>query len=322
MTEKISLKNLTKRFGSILAVDDISLSVTGGEVLGFLGPNGAGKSTTMRMVTGFIEPTSGTAEVCGLDVTRHPVETKRRIGYLPEGAPTYGDMTAESYLGFIAEIRGFDGAEKRRRIDAAIDKVDLQEVTRQPIDTLSKGFKRRVGLAQALLHDPEVLIMDEPTDGLDPNQKHQVRTLIREMSRDKAIIISTHILEEVEAVCSRAIIIAHGRILADGTPQSLLAQAPNHNAVVITVDDADAESFRIDLLSVTGVAAVENIPIQGEANGTSRLRALPAGGATIAGDIEEMLRGKNTPVHEMFIERGALDDVFRKITAPEDFADA
>jgi ABC-2 type transport system ATP-binding protein len=322
MTEKISLKNLTKRFGSILAVDDISLSVTGGEVLGFLGPNGAGKSTTMRMVTGFIEPTSGTAEVCGLDVTRHPVETKRRIGYLPEGAPTYGDMTAESYLGFIAEIRGFDGAEKRRRVDAAIDKVDLQEVTRQPIDTLSKGFKRRVGLAQALLHDPEVLIMDEPTDGLDPNQKHQVRTLIREMSRDKAIIISTHILEEVEAVCSRAIIIAHGRILADGTPQSLLAQAPNHNAVVITVDDADAESFRIDLLSVTGVTAVENIPIQGEANGTSRLRALPAGGATIAGDIEEMLRGKNTPVHEMFIERGALDDVFRKITAPEDFADA
>ena len=322
MTEKISLKNLTKRFGSILAVDDISLSVTGGEVLGFLGPNGAGKSTTMRMVTGFIEPTSGTAEVCGLDVTRHPVEIKRRIGYLPEGAPTYGDMTAESYLGFIAEIRGFDGAEKRRRVDAAIDKVDLQEVTRQPIDTLSKGFKRRVGLAQALLHDPEVLIMDEPTDGLDPNQKHQVRTLIREMSRDKAIIISTHILEEVEAVCSRAIIIAHGRILADGTPQSLLVQAPNHNAVVITVDDADAESFRIDLLSVTGVAAVENIPIQGEANGTSRLRALPAGGATIAGDIEEMLRGKNTPVHEMFIERGALDDVFRKITAPEDFADA
>ena len=322
MTEKISLKNLTKRFGSILAVDDISLSVAGGEVLGFLGPNGAGKSTTMRMVTGFIEPTSGTAEVCGLDVTRHPVETKRRIGYLPEGAPTYGDMTAESYLGFIAEIRGFDGAEKRRRVDAAVDKVDLREVIRQPIDTLSKGFKRRVGLAQAMLHDPEILIMDEPTDGLDPNQKHQVRTLIREMSRDKAIIISTHILEEVEAVCSRAVIIAHGRILADGTPQSLLSQAPNYNAVVITVDDAIAEGLRRDLETVTGVATIEDIPFQGNANGTRRLRALPINGAAIAKDIGEMLRGKNTPVREMYVEHGALDDVFRKITAPENFADA
>jgi ABC-2 type transport system ATP-binding protein len=322
MTEKISLKNLTKRFGPILAVDDISLSVAGGEVLGFLGPNGAGKSTTMRMLTGFIEPTSGTAEVCGLDVARHPVEIKRRIGYLPEGAPTYGDMTAESYLGFIAEIRGFNGPEKRRRIDAAIDKVDLKDVTRQPIDTLSKGFKRRVGLAQAMLHDPEILIMDEPTDGLDPNQKHQVRTLIREMSKDRAIIISTHILEEVEAVCSRAVIIAKGRILADGTPQDLLTQAPNHNPVVITVDDADPESFRNDLLSIAGVATVEDLPVQDARNGTSRLRAMPTDGKAIAGNIEKLLRGKNTPVHEMFIERGALDDVFRKITAPEDYANA
>ncbi|MBT3307652.1 MAG: ABC transporter ATP-binding protein, partial [Alphaproteobacteria bacterium] len=196
MTEKISLQNLTKRFGSILAVDNLSLSLGSGEVLGFLGPNGAGKSTTMRMVTGFIEPTSGTAEVCGMDVTRHPVAIKRRIGYLPEGAPTYGDMTPETYLGFIAEIRGFDGAEKRRRVDAVTDKVDIRGVTRQPIDTLSKGFKRRVGLAQAMLHDPEILIMDEPTDGLDPNQKHQVRSLIHEMAQERAIIISTHILEE------------------------------------------------------------------------------------------------------------------------------
>ncbi len=322
MTKKISLKNLTKRFGSILAVDDISLSVSGGEVLGFLGPNGAGKSTTMRMVTGFIEPTSGTAEVCGMDVTRHPVESKRRIGYLPEGAPTYGDMTAESYLGFIAEIRGLDGAEKRHRVDTVIDNVDLSDVIRQPIDTLSKGFKRRVGLAQAMLHDPEILIMDEPTDGLDPNQKHQVRTLIREMSSDKAIIISTHILEEVEAVCSRAVIIAHGRLLADGRPQGLLTQAPNHNAVVITVDNAIAENLRRDLEAVAGVAGVEDVPSLGDANGTSRLRAVPAGGAAIAEDIGEMLRGKNTPVREMYVERGALYDVFRKITAPEDFADA
>ena len=322
MTEKISLKNLTKRFGSILAVDDISLSVTGGEVLGFLGPNGAGKSTTMRMVTGFIEPTSGTAEVCGLDVTRHPVETKRRIGYLPEGAPTYGDMTAESYLGFIAEIRGFDGAEKRRRVDTVVDKVDIRGVLRQPIDTLSKGFKRRVGLAQAMLHDPEILIMDEPTDGLDPNQKHQVRSLIREMSRDKAIIISTHILEEVEAVCSRAVIIARGRLLANGTPRDLLAQAPNHNAVLITVDAAVADGLSRDLKTVAGVTAVEDVAFAGEANGARRLRARPANGAAIADAIGEMLRSTNTPVRELFVERGTLDDVFRKITALENFADA
>ena len=322
MTEKISLKNLTKRFGSILAVDDISLSVTGGEVLGFLGPNGAGKSTTMRMVTGFIEPTSGTAEVCGLDVTRHPVETKRRIGYLPEGAPTYGDMTAESYLGFIAEIRGFDGAEKRRRVDTVVDKVDIRGVLRQPIDTLSKGFKRRVGLAQAMLHDPEILIMDEPTDGLDPNQKHQVRSLIREMSRDKAIIISTHILEEVEAVCSRAVIIARGRLLANGTPRDLLAQAPNHNAVLITVDAAVADGLSRDLKTVAGVTAVEDVAFAGEANGERRLRARPANGAAIADAIGEMLRSTNTPVRELFVERGTLDDVFRKITALENFADA
>ena len=235
MTEKIALKGLTKRFGPLLAVDDISMSIASGEVLGFLGPNGAGKSTTMRMLAGFIEPTSGTAEICGFDVTRHPVEVKRRIGYLPEGAPAYGDMTAESYLGFIAEVRGFDGLEKRRRIDDVVDKVDLGEVLRQPIETLSKGFKRRVGLAQAMIHDPEILIMDEPTDGLDPNQKHQVRDLIREMSADKAIIISTHILEEVETVCSRAVIIAEGKIVFDGSPDQLAGRSPTQNAVTVRV---------------------------------------------------------------------------------------
>ncbi len=322
MTDMIVLNNLTKRFGPLLAVDNISLSIGGGEVLGFLGPNGAGKSTTMRMITGFIEPSRGTATVSGFNVSTHPVEAKRRIGYLPEGAPTYGDMTALSYLDFIAEIRGFDGAEKHRRIDAVVEKVELGNVLHQPIDTLSKGYKRRVGLAQAILHDPEILIMDEPTDGLDPNQKHQVRQLIHEMAEEKAIIISTHILEEVEAVCSRAVIIAHGRILADGTPQSLLSQAPNYNAVVITVDDAIAEDLRRDLETVTGVATIEDIPFQGNANGTRRLRALPINGAAIAEDIGEMLRGKNTPVRELYVEHGALDDVFRKITAPENFADA
>jgi len=281
MPEMIVLKDLTKRFGPLVAVDNVSLTVGIGEVLGFLGPNGAGKSTTMRMITGFIEPTSGTAEVCGHDVVRDPVAVKRRIGYLPEGAPTYGDMTPQSYLGFIAEIRGFDGAEKRRRIDEVVAKVELGEVMRQPIETLSKGFKRRVGLAQAMIHDPDILIMDEPTDGLDPNQKHRLRSLIREMAANKAIVVSTHILEEVEAVCSRAVIIARGRLLADGTPEELVARAPNHNAVVI---------------------------------GVARLRILPRDARLIAAEVGEVAQARNIPVREMFVERGALDEVFRAIT--------
>jgi ABC-2 type transport system ATP-binding protein len=311
MAEKIALNGLTKRFGPILAVDNISLSVAAGEVLGFLGPNGAGKSTTMRMLTGFIDPTSGTAEICGMDVTRHPVEIKRRIGYLPEGAPTYGDMTPESYLGFIAEIRGFGGPEIRRRIEAVTEKVDIGSVLRQPIDTLSKGFKRRVGLAQAMLHDPEILIMDEPTDGLDPNQKHQVRKLIREMSADKAIIISTHILEEVEAVCSRAVIIAHGRLLADGTPEELLSRAPDHNAVMITVDADKADAVRKTL---EGLDAVKNTSAEKAANGATRLVIRPKQGKLIADEVSQLLRSKKIPVKEMFVQRGSLDDVFRKIT--------
>lgn len=317
MVEKISACGLTKRFGPILAVDNISLSVSSGEVLGFLGPNGAGKSTTMRMLTGFVEPTSGTAEICGLDVTRHPVEIKRRIGYLPEGAPTYGDMTPESYLGFIAEIRGFDGLEKRRRIAAVVEKVNLDSVIRQPIETLSKGFKRRVGLAQAMLHDPEILIMDEPTDGLDPNQKHQVRKLIREMSADKAIIISTHILEEVEAVCTRAVIIAHGRILADGTPEELLARAPDHNAVVITVDADKAAALKKTL---EGIDGVESTKVENAANGTKRLVIRPRKGKRIAKEVSHLLHAENIPVHEMFVEKGTLDDVFRMITQDGDQA--
>lgn len=323
MTEKISLKKLTKRFGTILAVNDISMSVGSGEVLGFLGPNGAGKSTTMRMITGFIEPTSGTVEVLGMNVSHSPVEVKRCIGYLPEGAPTYGDMTAISYLGFIAEIRGFFGAEKHRRIDAVIDNVNIKDIINQPIDTLSKGFKRRLGLAQSLLHDPEILIMDEPTDGLDPNQKHQVRSLIREMSKDKAIIISTHILEEVEAVCSRAVIIAKGQLLADGTPQGLLTQATNHNAVVIAIDKVVVNDELYDSInSISGVSRIENLPSVSEEKEICRIRAMPKNGKSIAKDIREVLRGKNIPVHEMFVERGTLDDVFRKITAPEDFTNA
>lgn len=217
----IEVKNLTRRFGSKVAVDNLSFKVQPGEVLGFLGPNGAGKSTTMKMVTGFLRPSSGQAWVCGFEVQEQPVAAQQRLGYLPEGAPLYSDMTTAELLTFVATVRGFNGQERLRRIANVVERVHLEKVLHQSIETLSKGFKRRVGLAQAILHDPQVLILDEPTDGLDPNQKYEVRQLIRTMAKDKVIILSTHILEEVDAVCTRAIIINDGRLLVDNTPQAL-----------------------------------------------------------------------------------------------------
>lgn len=315
----IELEGLSKRFGELVAVDGIDLAVDKGEVLGFLGPNGAGKSTTMKMIAGFLEPSSGTARVCGFDVGADPVAVKRRIGYLPEGAPTYGDMTPRRFLDFIAQIRGFDGAERRRRIDAVVEKVILQSVFDQPIETLSKGFKRRVGLAQAILHDPEVLILDEPTDGLDPNQKHHVRQLIAEMAADKAIIVSTHILEEVEAVCTRAAIIAHGKLLDDGTPDELVAKAPNHNAVVMTVRDADGDRAAMTAIGLDGVRGVDGIDGPG---GVTRLRVLPKPGATLVQPLSEALKEAGIDVSEFYVERGALDDVFRQITTGGEAAHA
>jgi len=226
MSAMIEIRGLVKHFGSLKAVDGVSFDVARGEVLGFLGPNGAGKSTTMKMVTGFLTPSAGEVKVAGHDVLTDPIAAKSALGYLPEGAPAYPDMTPLGFLRFVGEVRGLRGAELQERIARVVRHVHLEHVLRQPIETLSKGFKRRVGLAQAILHDPEVLIMDEPTDGLDPNQKHEVRTLIREMGKNKAIVLSTHILEEVEAVCTRAIIITRGRIVFDGTPAELEARAP------------------------------------------------------------------------------------------------
>ena len=221
MPALIEIERLTKRFGAFTAVDDVSFTVARGEVVGFLGPNGAGKSTTMKMLSGFVTPTAGTARICGKDVVDEPVAAKRSLGYLPEGAPTYPEMTVTGFLDFVARVRGYGRYERLERVEDAIDLTQLDGVRLQPIETLSKGFKRRVGLAQALLHDPPVLVLDEPTDGLDPNQKHEVRQLIRRMAPEKAILISTHILEEVEAVCTRAIIIAGGKVLADDTPKGL-----------------------------------------------------------------------------------------------------
>ncbi len=225
MSQAIKIKSLTKSFGAINAVRNVSFNVSHGEVLGFLGPNGAGKSTTMKMITGFLEPTSGTVEVNGHDVLENPLSVKRSIGYLPEGAPAYGEMTVKNFLNFIADIRQLNGAIRKKRLDEVIETINIGTVIDQSIETLSKGFKRRVGLAQAILHDPNILILDEPTDGLDPNQKHEVRNLIKKMSKEKAIIISTHILEEVDAVCTRAIIISSGELLFDGTPTQLIAKS-------------------------------------------------------------------------------------------------
>tara|TARA_Y100000746_G_scaffold214161_1_gene207261 strand:+ start:199 stop:1116 length:918 start_codon:yes stop_codon:yes gene_type:complete len=302
----IEIDHITKRFGPITAVNDVSFSVTQGEVVGFLGPNGAGKSTTMKMVTGFLRPTLGTARICDFDVLEDPIEVKQRIGYLPEGAPMWPDMTTGAFLRFIARVRGYEGAEIDERISQAINKTQLSSVMEQPIETLSKGYKRRVGLAQALLHDPEVLILDEPTDGLDPNQKYEVRGLIQGMSDDKAIIVSTHILEEVEAVCSRAVIIAKGRIVADDTPEELLKKAPGHNAVIIR--SSDLASVRAALSTVEGIAGIEDLDAE-------RVSIRPKPDAEVVDAVGVALRAKGVVVDEIHVERGRLDDVFRQITA-------
>ena len=302
----IELEHLTKQFGPIMAVEDVNFDVARGEVVGLLGPKGAGKSTTMKMATGFLRPTAGTARICDFDVLEDPLDVKKRIGYLPEGAPMWPDMTSAAFLKFIARVRGFAGAEADDRLRTAIDKTQLAGVLEQPIDTLSKGYKRRVGLAQALLHDPEVLILDEPTDGLDPNQKHEVRGLILGMAGEKAIVVSTHILEEVEAVCSRAVIIANGHIVADSTPEELLSRAPDHNSV--TIRTSDPAAIKAALAGVDGVAEDQDIE-------ENRLRVRPTAGSVVVYAVGAALREKGAPIDELHVERGRLDDVFRQITA-------
>jgi ABC-2 type transport system ATP-binding protein len=306
MTTLIELDRLTKRFGDTTVVDDVSLTVARGEVLGCLGPNGAGKTTTMRMVAGFILPSAGTARISGFDVLDDPIAARRRLGYLPEGAPSYPDMTVQGFLRFIAAARGLSGAERDARIDRAREMTDLAEVMLYPIETLSKGFRRRVGLAAALLHDPETLILDEPTDGLDPNQKHAVRKLIAGIAAEKAIIISTHILEEVEAVCTRAAIIARGRIVADDTPEGLLSRSRYHGAVTLKVAPGIAQHAASVVRGLPGVASVE---MEG-----GDLVVLARPGASLAEPITAALAAAGMRAFESRIERGRLDDVFREVT--------
>lgn len=301
----IEIRNLSKHFGPLQAVNDISFDVAKGEVLGFLGPNGAGKSTTMKMVTGFLEPSAGKVSVCGHDVGSEPIAAKRCIGYLPEGAPLYGDMTPKSFLKFIAEVRGIPTAERAGRIDDAVQKVHIDGVMGQRIETLSKGFKRRVGLAQAILHDPQVLILDEPTDGLDPNQKHDVRNLIREMSRDKCIVLSTHILEEVPAVCSRAIVISQGALQFDGTPEEMRRQANGYGSIAVRF----AEGCDADLGALQALEGVDRVE-----QGAEGFVLFPNGASNALHALNKASADRSWDVVDIQVDRGRLDEVFRQIT--------
>ena len=314
MSGLLEIEGLTKRFGPITAVDNITFSVDRGEVLGFLGPNGAGKSTTMKMATGYLSPTEGNITVCGNDVRRHPIEIKRRIGYLPEGAPLYGDMTPNGLLNFVCDVRKLSREQRQRGLEHAVESLHLERVLHQPIETLSKGYKRRVGLAQAIIHDPDVLVLDEPTDGLDPNQKHEVRELLNQMSSTKAIIISTHILEEVDAVCSRAIIISQGRLVADQMPSQLEERSRFHNAVGIRVAAEGAERCMSILHDISEVHAVEQVI---QSNGLRELVAFPVNGGDIIAPVRAALDHNGVSVAEMFVEKGRLEDVFRDLTIGE-----
>jgi gliding motility-associated transport system ATP-binding protein len=315
----IEIQNLVKRFGTITAVDGVSFSVSKGEVLGFLGPNGAGKSTTMKMITGYLAPTSGVIRVMDKDVAREPIEAQKLIGYLPEGAPAYGDMTPHQFLEFCADARGLGDGARAQAIERVVGLTELAVVLEQPIETLSKGFKRRVGLAQAILHDPPVLIMDEPTDGLDPNQKHHVRALIAQMAKDKAIVISTHILEEVDAVCTRALIINRGKIVADGTPDALMARSRYHNAVTVVVAEAQAEPVRQVLRLQAGALGHEERKA-GEGRIAFTLIARP--GRQIAEPLLAALHEREIDALEYNVEPGRLDEVFRTLTSQQPMGQA
>ena len=313
----IKVENLIKAFGPKLAVNGVSFTVERGEVLGFLGPNGAGKSTTMRMVTGFIPPTSGRVAVGGHDMVEDPLPAKRLIGYLPENAPAYTDMTVAGFLGFAAELRGLRGEAKRKAVNRVVETCFLEGVLYQSVDTLSKGYRHRTCLAQAIIHDPEVLVLDEPTDGLDPNQKHEVRTLIRRMGEHKAILFSTHILEEVDAACTRAIIIDRGQVVANGTPQELRQRSDVAGAVSLRVQGAAGP---VVAEKVRQLPTVRKSVVLKEEGATVWARAYPQAQAR-DGEVEQSLFQlavrENWKLGELHVEEGRLDEVFRAITMPD-----
>jgi len=305
----IRVQNLTKRFDQFTAVNNLSFDVSPGEVLGFLGPNGAGKSTTMKMITGFIEPSDGQVSVYDMNVSQDTQAVQTIMGYLPEGAPAYGEMTVLAFLEFIAKVRGLTGADRELRLAKVIEQVELEPVLNKPIETLSKGFARRVGLAQAIIHDPKVLILDEPTDGLDPNQKHQVRELIKGLAKDKIVIISTHILEEVSAVCTRALIISEGKLLLDGKPDELERQSRHHNAICLQL--ADEHDDVLGLLS--GIDQIDSVEMVADPEDRTFM-LFPKDGQMLLPEVVRWLDDKQWAVENIHLEKGRLDDVFRQVT--------
>ena len=313
----IEVATLAKNFGDFTAVEDLSFTVGRGEVVGFLGPNGAGKSTSMKMLTGFLRPSAGTARICGFDICAATHKAQNHFGYLPEGAPIWPDMTPRQFLHFITDIRGLDKPAARTAIAQAIELTQLHAVLDQSVDTLSKGYRRRVGLAQAIIHDPDVLIMDEPTDGLDPNQKTQIRRAIQNMMRDKAILISTHILEEVEAICTRAIIINHGRIVAQGTPSELASRSQFAGAVLLVVDSAAAQKIAAhlaenltDRVRITQTQRGDETRFSIFADAKSSTSASTA----LLQKLHNMAATENWPMRALALETGRLDDVFAQLT--------
>jgi ABC-2 type transport system ATP-binding protein len=313
----IKVENLKKAFGPKIAVNGVSFTVERGEVLGFLGPNGAGKSTTMRMVTGFIPPTDGRVTVGGHDMVEHPIPAKRLIGYLPENAPAYTDMTVHGFLNFTAELRGLRGDARKQAVNRAIEMCFLESVLHQSVDTLSKGYRHRTCFAQSIIHDPPVLVLDEPTDGLDPNQKYEVRTLIRRMGEKKAIVFSTHILEEVDAACTRAIIIDRGQIVANGTPKELRQRSEVSGAVVLRVQGTSASALSQKLRELPTVKRTLTL---GEEGGLATVRAYPQSSVRNT-DLPQSLFELATRDHwklvELKVEEGRMDEVFRSITLPD-----
>ena len=310
----IEVIEISRNFGKFQAVSNVSFQVQKSEVLGFLGPNGAGKSTTMKMLTGYLQPSSGDALICGHSVTKQSLKARAKIGYLPESAPSYGEMQVEEFLRFAGKVRGLTGEKLNSQIEKVLEDTSLQTVRKQLIETLSKGYRQRTCLAQSLLHDPPVLLLDEPTDGLDPNQKYEVRKLISQLKEDRTILVSTHILEEVEAICTRAIILSEGKIVGDGTPEELLSKSVYHNAINLKISVKPNQNVQQILL---GIPSVERVEIQSSNHQTLSFIILAKQGQPILEEVKEHLDQQNVKIVEMYVEKGRLDEVFRQMTIVE-----
>lgn len=311
MENRIILDSLYKSFGELQAVNNVSMTVEVGEILGFIGPNGSGKSTTMKMATGYLKADSGTSTICGVNMEINPKEAKKLIGYLPEGAPAYGEMTTIGFLNFIADIRGYYGKKRAIQIDKAVERARIKQVLHQQIDTLSKGYKRRVGLSQAIMHEPKILILDEPTDGLDPNQKHHVRELITEISKTTAIIVSTHILEEVDAVCSSVLLINKGNVVLNGSSSELRSKVESNNSIMIKIDPKHSEDLKRLLLTIPSISKID---VLNETESNVNINVYPKENRVILTEVAKIIADHKFPVKDIYQNHIALDEAFRKLT--------